>query len=156
MNDYIDSIRKYIGHNPLMIIGAGVYIYKDGMLLLQRRRDDGTWADHGGSLEIGETLEDTARREVFEETGLTLGTLELLGVYSGPERVHVYPNGDQCYVIGVYYLCGDFSGTLTPQVEEVTDLRWFPMDALPENIMHLSREPLSRCLQVLRSRQAAP
>ncbi len=152
MNDYIESIRQYIGHNPLLIIGSGVFIHQNGKLLLQRRRDDGTWADHGGSLELGETLEDTARREVLEETGLTLHKLDLLGVFSGPDRMHTYPNGDQCYVIGVYYLCEDFSGTLAPQVEEVSDLQWFALDALPDNIMHLAREPLAACLQALRAR----
>ncbi|HPF87967.1 MAG TPA: NUDIX domain-containing protein [Candidatus Limiplasma sp.] len=152
MNEYVDSIRKDIGHNMLMIVGAGVFIHRDGQLLLQRRKDDGTWADHGGCLEIGETLEETARREVLEETGLALGKLEMLGVYSGPERKHTYPNGDQTFIIGVYYLCSDFTGTLHPQAEELTDLKWFPLDRLPDNIMELARIPLRDCVARLSSR----
>lgn len=152
MNDYIDTVRAKIGHDPLMLVGAGVFVHRDGRLLLQRRKDDGTWADHGGCLELGETLEDTARRELAEETGLTAGKLELLGVFSGAERTHVYPNGDQVFMIGVYYLCEDFSGDLRPQAEEVADLRWFPLDSLPADIMPLSKEPLARCLELLRAR----
>jgi 8-oxo-dGTP pyrophosphatase MutT (NUDIX family) len=152
MNDYIDTVRLKIGHDTLMLVGAGVFVHRDGKLLLQKRRDDGTWADHGGCLELGETLEDTARRELLEETGLTAGKLALLGVYSGPDRMHVYPNGDQAYIVGVYYLCDDFTGDLRPQAEEVSDLRWFPLDSLPADIMSLAREPLERCLEILRER----
>jgi len=152
MNGYIDTIRAKIGHDSLMLVGAGVFVYRDGKMLLQRRKDDGTWADHGGCLELGETLEDTARRELLEETGLSAGKLTLIGAFSGPGRMHVYPNGDRAYMIGVYYLCEDFTGELIPQADEVTDLRWFPLDALPADILHLSREPLQKCLEILRGR----
>jgi 8-oxo-dGTP pyrophosphatase MutT (NUDIX family) len=152
MNDYIASVRKLIGHTMLLLVGAGVFIHQDGKLLLQRRRDDDNWADHGGCAEIGETVEETARREVLEETGLTAGKLTLIGVFSGPDRVHTYPNGDQTYVIGVYYLCEDFTGTLRPQAEEVTDLQWFDLDHLPDSIMPLCQRPLDTCVAVLKSR----
>jgi len=155
MNDYIESVRRNIGHNMLLLAGAGVFLHKDGRLLLQRRRDDGTWADHGGCVEIGESMEDTARREVLEETGLTLGKLELLGVFSGPDRRHTYPNGDQAYMIGVYYLCDDFTGTLAPQDDELTDLQWFALDALPSPIMPLAKEPLRQCVALLKARQCS-
>jgi ADP-ribose pyrophosphatase YjhB (NUDIX family) len=152
MNDYIPTIRQKIGHDTLLLVGAGVFVHQNGRLLLQRRKDDGTWADHGGCIEIGETLEDTARREMFEETGLTAGKLELIGVYSGPGRLHTYPNGDKAYMVGVYYLCEDFTGTPLAQTDETTDLRWFPLGALPSNIMSLAKEPLRKCLEVLRTR----
>lgn len=153
MNDYISSVREHIGHQMLLLVGAGVFIYKDGKLLLQRRRDDGTWADHGGCLEIGESLEETARREVLEETGLTLGRLEMLGVYSGPDRMHTYPNGDRAFIVGVYYICGDFTGSLHPQAEELTELKWFAPDQLPDNIMSLCKAPLAKCIEVLKARE---
>lgn len=152
MNDYISVVRAKIGHDRLLLVGAGVFIHQDGKLLLQRRKDDDTWADHGGCLEIGETLEDTARRETMEETGLTVGKLELIGVFSGPDRMHTYPNGDEAFMVGVYYLCEDFTGTPLSQTDETTDLRWFPVGALPSNIMPLAREPLKRCLEVLNVR----
>ena len=152
MNDYIPSIRAKIGHDRLLLVGAGVFVHKEGQLLLQRRKDDGTWADHGGCLEIGETLEDTARREMLEETGLRAGKLTMLGVYSGPDRLHTYPNGDKTCVVGVYYLCEDFTGTPLTHTEETSDLRWFPLDALPKHIMPLAQKPLADCLEYLRTR----
>ena len=155
MNEYIPSMRSRIGHDTLLLAGAGVFVHQNGSLLLQRRRDDGTWADHGGCMEIGETLEETARRELTEETGLTAGPLTLIGVYSGPERLHTYPNGDKVCFVSVYYLCEEFTGTLRPQTDELTELRWFPLDGLPVSVMHLARQPLEACLALLRAREAA-
>ena len=51
--------------------------------MLQRRKDNLCWSMHAGGLELGETVEEAAKRELFEETGLTANTLELLGVFSG-------------------------------------------------------------------------
>ncbi|MBE0600792.1 MAG: NUDIX hydrolase [Firmicutes bacterium] len=154
MNDYIASMRAKIGHDRLLLAGAGVFIHQNGKLLLQRRRDDGTWGDHGGCVEIGEAPEDTARRELYEETGLTAGKLEFLGVYSGPDFYHTYPNGDQVYLVGIFYLCDDFSGTPVTQTDETTDLQWFALDALPENIMPVIRRPLADCVARLQERQS--
>ena len=76
MNEYVKSIRKYIGNERLILVGSGVLIYKNGKVLLQKRRDNGLWADHGGCVEIGESVEETAKRELFEETGLTANKLD--------------------------------------------------------------------------------
>ena len=57
---YILDLRRKVGHERLIMVGAGVLPYRDGKLLLQRRRDNDFWADHGGSLEPGEELEQTA------------------------------------------------------------------------------------------------
>lgn len=57
-------------------VGVAVIICRDGKVLVGRRKGshgEGTWAVPGGSLEFGETVEECARREVLEETGLRLG-----------------------------------------------------------------------------------
>lgn len=86
---YISKIREKIGHELLIYLGAGVIVYSDEKILLQKRKDNGTWALHAGGIEVGEELEETARRELFEETGLKAGKLELLGIYSGQDRFRV-------------------------------------------------------------------
>lgn len=128
MPQYVETIRKKIGHDMLMLVGASVIVARGRELLLQRRRDSGLWADHGGCVEVGERVEDAARRELLEETGLTAGALELQGVYSGPALLHTYPNGDRASIVACGYLCRDFSGELRPQEEEVLELRWFSID----------------------------
>ena len=141
---YIMDLRQVVGHRKLLMPGAGVFPIRDGRVLLQRRKDNGLWADHGGAVELSEKVEDAARREMLEETGLIAGELALLGIYSGPEMDYVYPNGDQVSIIGMYFTCEDFSGTVKLQAEEVTELKWFPLDQLPERdeISPMSRQPL--------------
>ena len=110
MTEYIKSMRKHIGHERLLIVGASVFIHKNGKLLLQKRKDNGCWADHGGCCELGETVEETAKRELLEETGLTACSLELLGVFSGKELFYTYPNGDMVSNVNIAYLCENFIG----------------------------------------------
>ena len=63
-------------------IGVGVIIRKDGKYLLGKRRNahgDGSWSFAGGHLEFGETVEECARRETAEETGIELGEVRFAG-----------------------------------------------------------------------------
>lgn len=130
--NYIQSLRQKVGHEEILTVGAGVFPVRDGRVLLQRRADNGLWSMHGGALEIGETPEEAARREFFEETGLTAGKMELLGVFSGPDTRYTYPNGDRVCIVGIFYVCEDFSGQANVDPQEVAQLGWFPVDALPE------------------------
>jgi|GEM_PF-109043 len=135
MNDYIKDIRRKVGHDMIIVVGCGVIVYKDGKVLLQRRRDNGMWAIHGGCMEIGETTEETARRELLEETGLVAGKLDLLGVFSGDaDMMYTYPNGDKVCIVSVVYVCQDFSGKLVTETDETLDLRWFDIDDMPADI----------------------
>ncbi len=141
---YISEIRKKVGHDEIIIVGASVVVVRDGKTLLQRRRDNGLWATHGGCVEIGEDVETAARRELREETGLTAGDMTLLGVYSGEDARYTYPNGDKVSVVDVVYLCADFTGEIAPQESEVAALEWFDLSALPHEreISPLNRRPI--------------
>ena len=135
---YIMDLRRHVGHAPLMMPSAGVILVNArGEILMQRRADDGSWCCCGGAMELGETFEACAVREVQEETGLVCRTLEPLTLVSGAAGHHVYPNDDEVYVSGAVFVCHDFEGTLTPQAEEVTELRFFPPEALPEPLSSL-------------------
>lgn len=132
--DYVSEIRKKIGHDKLIMVGAATIIYRDGKILLQMRKDNGCWAIHGGGVEMGEIVEEAAKRELREETGLIANNLELFGIYSGEDRFFTYPNGDVVYLIGVIYICRDFSGNLVLETNETSDLKWFDINDLPESI----------------------
>ena len=67
---YLSELRKIVGHRPLLSAGATVLVIKDGKILLNLRSDTETWGVPGGALELGESLEETAYRELKEETGL--------------------------------------------------------------------------------------
>ena len=128
---YIMHLREKIGHEELLTAGTGVFPVRDGKVLLQRRADNGLWTMHGGAIEIGEVPEDAAKREFFEETGLRANVLELIGVFSGPDTRYTYPNGDKVFIVGIFYLCTDFFGEVNIDPNEVQELKWFPLDALP-------------------------
>ena len=152
MTGYIASMRAKVGHDRILTVSAGVIVYKEGCILLQKRKDNGFWSDHGGSVEFGEQLEDTARRELWEETGLTAHRLEFFKVYSGPDLMYTYPNGDKVCNVATIWLCEDFSGTPVAQPEEVSALRWFALDDLPDSLFPPIRKPLREVVNYLRHR----
>lgn len=80
----------------MLQVGAGIIIEDpQGRVLLQLRADNHCWGYCGGSMDLDERVEDTAKRELFEETGLITEKLELFAVFSGPEYHYIYPNGDE-------------------------------------------------------------
>lgn len=126
-------MRTLVGKEPLVVAAAGVLVWDDRQLvLLQQRSDDRTWCIPGGAVEPGERLEEAARRELREETGLIAGELTLLSARSGPECFLVYPNGDQCQVISLTYRAESWSGHLDLADPETTDLRFYDPLELPE------------------------
>ena len=115
---YILDLRKVegIGHRPLQMVACGVFLFDErGRVLLEQRTDDGTWCVPGGSMELGETPEEAARRECLEETGLLVKDLQLYNVQSGEKCHFTYPNGDEVYAVDINFICKSFEGTLKRQ-----------------------------------------
>ena len=128
-----------------VLVAAGVLVRRGEHVLLQRRGDDGTWGLPGGRLEPGETLEQAARRELREETGLVAGRLDLLDVYSGPDFVVSYPDGYQAFVVGATYGTDDVLGRPRPDEDgETVELDWFPASGLPSHVNAFNRRLLAR------------
>ncbi|MBR4033402.1 MAG: NUDIX hydrolase [Clostridia bacterium] len=135
MSSYIMDLRKTVGHRPLLQVGASVIVEdKEGRILLQLRSDNHCWGYAGGSVELDEDVEEAAKRELFEETGLIAKELTLFGVFSGKDTHYVYPNGDEVSNVDIVYICKDYSGDLLCQEGEVDALKFFPIDQIPDNI----------------------
>ncbi len=129
--DYILQLRKFIGHRPILMVGAAILIVDaEDRLLLMKRSDSGLWGPPGGATEPGEYVEAAAKRETAEETGLQIGEMSLFGVFSGPELYYKYPNGDEVYNVTIVYLSRDFSGEVNLDHEH-TEYRWFAHDEIP-------------------------
>jgi 8-oxo-dGTP pyrophosphatase MutT (NUDIX family) len=152
MNEYIETIRKQIGHEMLMLVGTGVFVYKDGKVLLQKRRDNGLWSDPGGCVEIGETIEEAAKRELFEETGLIANNLEFFKIYSGEDVIFTYPNGDKIYCIGIMWICEDYTGNLIDENDETLELKWFDINESLDQLSPLSIRPYSDFIKYMKEK----
>lgn len=132
MSDYIKEIRALIGSRPFILVGSAVLVFnKEYEVLLQLRSDTGRWGIPGGAMEPGESFEETARRELFEETGLLLKRLKFLDVAAGEEYYFQYPNGDEIYNAIALYACEDWEGNLKMNDGESKELRFFPLNNLP-------------------------
>ena len=127
--DYIHDLRKLIGPRKIILNCAGAVIVRDGKILFQRRTDNGRWGLIGGLLEMNETYEEAALREVREETGLEVRLDSFLGIYHNHNMV--WSNGDAAHVISAYFTAGILSGE--PRIDEESyELRFFGRDEIPE------------------------
>jgi ADP-ribose pyrophosphatase YjhB (NUDIX family) len=132
--DYILQLRQYIGHRPVLMVGAAILVLDEyNRLLLMKRSDSGCWGLPGGGTEPGEVVEDAAKRETFEEVNLGVGEMSLFGVFSGPELYYKYPNGDEVYNVTVVYWSRDWRGEIKLN-DEHTEWKWFAANEIPENI----------------------
>ena len=151
---YVSELRALIGKRPLILVGANIIILDSGSrMLLQRRTDNNTWGIIGGALEIGETLEETAKREAFEETGLVVENLQLFDIFSGPDFFYEYPNGDQVYDVCVVYIVKSFRGEIRTDDKEGHALKFFPLDHLPANINQPDKPIIEELLRSVKFRE---
>jgi len=134
MNDYIQIMREKIGSDTLLTVGCGAFIQdKEGNLLLQRRFPDDVWGIPGGLMEIGESFEETVKREVYEETNLVITKLDLFGIYSGSNGFATYANGDKVFSVQIIFLVTDYKGLLKKN-NESTELLFLSKRDFPSKI----------------------
>lgn len=105
---------------PLLAVDCVIFDPSDRVLLIRRKNEPfaNELALPGGFVEIGETVEDACRREVREETGLSLGAVSLIGVYSDPGRD---PRGHTC---SVAFASRTAVTTLAPG-DDAAEAHWF-------------------------------
>ena len=131
--NYMKMIRAKVGNRLVMSPGATGLIFDDnGHVLVQKRSDDGLWNLPGGLYEPGEEPAEIVMREVYEETGLIVKPVRLVGVYSGKEYCHTYLNGDRVAYVNLVFVCEIVSGELASDNDETTQLQFVPPQSLPE------------------------
>lgn len=133
--NYVKTLRDQVGQTPLILVGAVVLVINNGHILLEQRNESqARFGLPGGLMEWAESTEETARRELLEETGLVAEQLTLLGVYSGKNYVTTLANGDVFQSVTLAYVTTETSGTLRIS-EESFALTCFPLTELPDNIV---------------------
>lgn len=146
--EYYKELRKYVGHKPLILPGSVVIIVNDRGEILLQERNDGFWGLPGGLMNLGESLIETAKREVFEETSLHIDNLVLLDVLSGQEYFLKNPNGDEIYSVTAIYKCTDYTGELKPDREESKSLSFTNVLELPERMDQEYRDCINIYLRI--------
>ncbi len=125
--------------NRLVPSASAIVLNPEGKILLQLRSDTHVWALPGGAMEIGETIGQTAVRETKEETGLDVEPEDIVGIYTNPNHVVAFSNGEVRQQFSVCFACRLVGGEIAVS-EESTEVAFFS----PEEIEHLNMHPSIR------------
>ncbi|MBN8209163.1 NUDIX hydrolase [Bacillus sp. NTK071] len=134
--DYIKQIRSLVGSRPLILPGVAILLFdeNDDKLLLQKRTDNKLWGLTGGYMEPGESFEETAHRETFEELGVSIKNLSFKSLLSGERLYYQYPNGDEVYSVIAVYSAKCEKADFKLDYEEVSEVKYFHPEELPNEI----------------------
>ena len=147
---YVEELRELVGQRPLLFVGAVVVITDEtGKVLLQQRTyPKGVWGLPGGLMELGESAEETAKREVYEETGLLAEDLQLINVYSGQDHFAIAENGDEFYTVTVAYYTHRYAGDWKIDETESIQVDFADPNDLPEDMVGSHRKILTDFLSM--------
>jgi len=131
MSEYMRGLREAVGTRLLEIPSVTVLIFDErDRVLLVEHAEAGAWTTPGGAVEPREVPADAALREVWEETGLEVELVRLLGVYGGPEFTTTYRNGDAVAFAMAVFEARPVGGRLRPDGDETLAVEYFPQEAL--------------------------
>jgi len=119
-------LNKWLPITPLLTVDAVIRTPK-GVVLIRRRNIPFGWALPGGFVEVGETVENAVKREAFEETGLNIRDIWLVGVYSDPER------DPRFHTVSVVF--GAYADAQPQGGDDAAEAKEFPEDKLPDPIV---------------------
>lgn len=122
---YLQQLRPLVGHDLLLMTSVAIVVYDEqGRVLLVRHSEGDVWVAPGGSIEPPEALADAAVREMWEETGLWIEPVRVIGVYGGPEFLVTYRNGDQVSYQIMLFEGRIIGGALQPDGDETKELAY--------------------------------
>ena len=113
-------VRQY--RNPFPTVDIIIEL-PEGIVLIERKNPPYGWALPGGFVDYGESLEQAAKREACEETGLELSNMRLLGCYSDPAR------DSRMHTISTVYIATGHGMPLA--ADDAAALHVFPPEQLP-------------------------
>lgn len=131
MSDFHKNIRAKLGPDLLLLPAVNALVFNDaGEILLNLRSDNRRWSVIGGMMDPHEQPATAVVREVLEETGIHVQIERITGVYL--TRVIRYADGNAAQYVVTVFRCRAISGTPHVADDESLEVRFFPLDALPE------------------------
>lgn len=120
-----------IARQAILTFGTSALIIDESgeRILLTRRTDNGRWCMPGGRMEPGESVAEACVRETLEETGLEVEVVRLIGIYSSPDLLIAYPDGNRRQIVAAHFLVQAVGGALRLS-DETTEYRFVSRDEL--------------------------
>lgn len=121
-----------VGRQGRLRVGCSGALFdeKREKVLLTRRSDNGLWCLPGGGMDPGENAAETCVRELLEETGLRVEVTRLIGVYSSPDWLVEYPDGNKVQIVALSFEVKALDGQMRPN-NEVKEFGYFSLADLP-------------------------
>ena len=139
-----------IGRQTRIRVSATSLIFDDARenVLLTRRSDNGRWCLPGGGMDPGESAEETCIKETLEETGLEIRVTRLVGIYTSPDVIIEYEDGNRWKSVGINFEAEVTGGKLS-ESDETIELGYFPVDSLGD--IDLMENQSERILDALKN-----
>lgn len=117
-----------LGKQGKIRLGCSAAIFDNQeRVLLTKRQDNGQWCLPSGGAEPGESVAEACEREVLEETGLSVRVKHLVGVYSHPDQLSVYADGNKVQIVALHFEAEIIGGELGLS-DETSDFGYFTME----------------------------
>lgn len=131
MSEYMRELRARVGSRLLEVPSVSVLCFDErGRVLLVNHADARAWTTPGGAVEPEEVPSDAAVREMWEETGLHVELVRVIGIYGGPEFSTSYRNGDRVSFVMIVFEGRRLAGTPRPDGLETLEVGWFARDEI--------------------------
>jgi 8-oxo-dGTP pyrophosphatase MutT (NUDIX family) len=121
--------------NSLVPAASAVVIDEEGRIVLHKRSDNHLWSLPGGAMDVGESIEQTIIREVKEETGFDVIVLKCIGIYTDPNHVIEYSDGEVRQQFSICFACKIIGGEKTISSES-TRVEMFTKEEIEKMNLH--------------------
>ncbi len=143
---YIHGER--VARDGAIRVGSCAFIRNaSGEILLTRRTDNGLWCMPGGGMDAHESIEECCMREVREECNLDVRVERLIGVYTTPDILVIYPDGNKAHVVAFLFECVIVGGELRIDHESHEARYVAPADIDSLTLIHNHKQRIADALK---------